>query len=96
MHDKSDKEKIIRSICSSHCGGTCEMKVHVKGDRIVRIEPDDGDNTPRMCARGHAYRQRVYAPDRLLYPLKRSGNQRGLASLPEFPGTRPWKPSPAK
>jgi anaerobic dimethyl sulfoxide reductase subunit A len=26
-----------------------------------------------MCARGRAYRQRVYAPDRLLYPLKRKG-----------------------
>ncbi|MBI4767063.1 MAG: molybdopterin-dependent oxidoreductase [Deltaproteobacteria bacterium] len=73
MPDKSDKEKIIRSICSSHCGGTCEMKIHVKENRIVRIEPGDGENKPRLCARGHAYRQRVYAPDRLLYPLKRSG-----------------------
>ncbi len=49
------------------------MKVHVKGNRIIRIEPEDGENKPRLCARGHAYRQRVYAPDRLLYPLKRIG-----------------------
>lgn len=68
-----NEERIVRSICSSHCGGTCEMKVHVKGGRIIRIEPEDGENKPRMCARGHAYRQRVYAPDRLLYPLKRRG-----------------------
>jgi anaerobic dimethyl sulfoxide reductase subunit A len=67
------EEKIIRSICSSHCGGTCEMKVHVRDNRIVRIEPDDRPFRPRLCARGHAYRQRVYAPDRLLYPLKRTG-----------------------
>lgn len=73
MVDENKEEKIVRSICSSHCGGTCEMKVHVRGNRIVRIEPDDGENGPRLCARGHAYRQRVYAPDRLLYPLKRTG-----------------------
>ena len=75
VHDGKHEEKIIRSICSSHCGGTCEMKVHVKGNRIVRIEPEDGEDKPRLCARGHAYRQRVYARDRLLYPLKRTGTR---------------------
>jgi anaerobic dimethyl sulfoxide reductase subunit A len=70
---KENEEKIIRSICNSHCGGTCDMKVHVRGGKIVRIEPDDNEDRSRMCARGHAYRQRVYAPDRLLYPLKRTG-----------------------
>jgi len=50
------------------------MKVHVSGGRIVRIETgDEGETAHRMCARGRAYRQRVYAPDRLLYPLKRTG-----------------------
>ena len=68
-------EKIIRTVCNSHCGGTCEMKVHVSGGRIVRIEPVEGDDKPKLCARGHAYRQRVYAPDRLLYPLKRTGSR---------------------
>jgi len=50
------------------------MKVHVRGGRIVRIENGgEGESSHRMCARGRAYRQRVYAPDRLLYPLKRVG-----------------------
>ncbi len=50
------------------------MKVHVKGNRIIRIESGDEEGmSHRMCARGRAYRQRVYAPDRLLYPLKRTG-----------------------
>lgn len=72
--DKTNVEQIIRTICNSHCGGTCEMKVHVRGGRIVRIESGgEGETSHRMCARGRAYRQRVYAPDRLLYPLKRSG-----------------------
>lgn len=50
------------------------MKVHVDAGRIVRIETGGkGEASHRMCARGRAYRQRVYAPDRLLYPLKRNG-----------------------
>ena len=68
-----NQEQVVRTICNSHCGGTCEMQVHVKDNKIIRIEPDDRPGYPRMCARGHAYRQRVYAPDRLLYPLKRTG-----------------------
>lgn len=71
---KSGEERIVRTDCNSHCGGTCEMKVHVRDGRIIRIETgDEGETAHRMCARGRAYRQRVYAPDRLLYPLKRKG-----------------------
>jgi len=76
--NKTNEEQIVRTICNSHCGGTCEMKVHVSGGKIVRIETgDEGETSHRMCARGRAYRQRVYAPDRLLYPLKRTGARGG-------------------
>src|SRR4030042_711894 len=60
-----------------NCGGACLLKVHVKDGVITRLETDDGDEPQvRGCLRCRAYRQRVYAPDRLLYPLKRVG-QRG-------------------
>ncbi|MFO7773308.1 MAG: molybdopterin-dependent oxidoreductase [Dehalococcoidia bacterium] len=67
--------------CNSHCGGICRMKVHVSAGRIVRIETGgEGETSHRMCARGRAYRQRLYAPDRLLYPLKRT-RARGAAQF---------------
>lgn len=74
---RNEEEQVVRTICNSHCGGLCEMKVHVKGGRIVRIENNDDDNgaRPRGCPRGRAYRQRIYAPDRLLHPLKRTGER---------------------
>ena len=68
------EEKVIPTICNSHCGGACVLKVHVRNGVIIRIETDDGEEPQfRACLRGRAYRQRVYAPDRLKFPLKRIG-----------------------
>jgi anaerobic dimethyl sulfoxide reductase subunit A len=73
------EEKVVTTTCASHCGGTCVLRVHVKDGVIARIETDSGPEPQlRACLRGRAYRQRVHAPDRLLYPLKRVG-ERGEA-----------------
>ena len=59
-----------------NCGGACLLKAHVKDGVIVRMETDDGEEPQlRNCLRCRAYRQRVYAPDRILYPLKRVGER---------------------
>jgi anaerobic dimethyl sulfoxide reductase subunit A len=69
-----DTGQIVPTFCASHCGGACLLKVHVRDGVITRIEADDGEEPQlRACLRGRAYRQRIYAPDRLLYPLKRVG-----------------------
>ena len=71
-----DNEIVIPTTCASHCGGTCILRVHVKDGVITRIETDNGEEPQlRACLRGRAYRQRVYAKDRLLYPLKRVGER---------------------
>jgi len=74
-NDKSAQaEKVVPTVCASHCGGSCLLKVHVKDGVITRIETDDGEEPQlRACLRGRAYRERVYAPDRLKYPMKRVG-----------------------
>ncbi|HPC98584.1 MAG TPA: molybdopterin-dependent oxidoreductase [Bacteroidales bacterium] len=78
----SGEEKIIRTGCPAHnCGGRCLLKVHVRDGIITRIETDDrpGDDVsdPRLraCIRGRSYRARQYHPDRLKYPLKRTGKR---------------------
>ena len=66
--------RIVPTVCATHCGGTCLLKVHVADGRITRVETDDGPEPQlRACMRGRALRQRVYSPDRILYPLKRKG-----------------------
>ena len=67
-----DSEKVVVTVCHSHCGGACPLKLHIKDGVITRIETDDEF---RACLRGRAYRQRVYSTDRLKYPLKRVGER---------------------
>jgi anaerobic dimethyl sulfoxide reductase subunit A len=73
-------ERIIPTACGHNCGGRCVLKAHVKDGRIVRIttdtEPDEPDAPQlRACLRGRSYRTRVYHPDRLQYPMKRTGRR---------------------
>jgi len=67
---------IIPTGCCHDCGGRCVLKAHLKDGRIIRIETDSGEEPQyRACLRGRSYRQRVYSPDRLKYPLRRTGER---------------------
>jgi anaerobic dimethyl sulfoxide reductase subunit A len=74
-------EKAYYTACPRNCGSRCILKVYVRDGKIVRMGnddavPDDPANPQlRCCLRGWSYRERVYAPDRLLYPLKRVGRR---------------------
>ena len=73
-----ENEHVVHTTCASHCGGTCALEVHTKDGVISRIETDGGSEPQlRACLRGRSYRQRVYAPDRILYPLRRTGERGG-------------------
>ncbi len=69
-------EKVVRTACISHCGGTCLLRVHVRDGVITRIETDDGEEPQfRACLMHRAFRQILYHPDRLKYPLRRVGKR---------------------
>lgn len=74
----------IRTSCPAHnCGGRCLLVAHIENGRVIKLETDDRREdpveAPRLvaCARGRAYLQRQYHPDRLLFPLKRVGPRGG-------------------
>ena len=56
-------------LCASRCG--CEAVV--EDERLVAIEPDPAHPTGRaLCAKGRASPALVEAPERLLYPVRRT------------------------
>ena len=56
-------------LCASPCG--CEAVV--EDGRLVAIEPDPAHPTGKaLCAKGRASPALVEAPDRLLYPVRRT------------------------
>lgn len=67
-------ERIVRSHCRI-CHGGCGVLVHVRDNRVIRIEGDPQSPISRgtLCPKGMASIQLAYHPDRLLYPLKREG-----------------------
>ncbi len=79
--NNAGEEKIIRTSGAHNCGGRCVIKLHVKNNRIIRISTDDDipdtDKTPQLrgCLRCRSYRERMYDPDRLKYPMKRVGKR---------------------
>jgi anaerobic dimethyl sulfoxide reductase subunit A len=71
-------ETVVTSTCGHNCGGRCVVNAHVVEDRIVKISTDPAPWQPELpplhaCARGVGQIERVYHPDRLKYPMRRSG-----------------------
>jgi molybdopterin-containing oxidoreductase family molybdopterin binding subunit len=70
--------KIIRTACPQHCGiDCCGILAHVKGDRIIKLEPADFpyERDKRICLRGLSTLDVMYHPERIKYPIKRVGDR---------------------
>ncbi len=77
MSKVESTEKVIKTICMDHCTTACMLQVYVKDGKVTRIETDDGSPGPqfRACVKGRSYRQMLYHPDRITYPLRRTGER---------------------
>lgn len=75
------EERILWNSCNVNCGSRCALRVHVKDGVITRVETDNtgddryGMQQLRACPRGRSMRQRIYAEQRIPYPLRRVGNR---------------------
>jgi len=60
------------------CHGGCGVLAHVENGKVERIEGDKDFPTNKgwLCVKAHASIELLYHPDRLRYPIKRTG-QRG-------------------
>ncbi len=67
--------RVIRTMCPMNCHPTlCGMRVEVEDGRVLSIagDEDNPDSRGFLCIRGHAAREIIDNPNRLLHPLVRS------------------------
>ena len=75
MSDRT-RERVVKAACPHDCPDTCAMLVTVDGDgRATRVEgdPDHPVTAGFLCGKVSNYLERVYAEDRVLDPLIRTG-----------------------
>ncbi len=66
--------RIVHTVCSHDCPDSCAVLVTVNEEgRAIKVEGDPTQPVTQgfLCGKVAKYLDRVYAPDRILYPLKR-------------------------
>jgi anaerobic selenocysteine-containing dehydrogenase len=77
--------RTVHTVCSHDCPDSCGVLVTIdEGGRATRVQgdPDHPVTQGFLCAKVAKYLDRVYSPDRLLYPMKRRAGV-PKASLPQ-------------
>jgi anaerobic selenocysteine-containing dehydrogenase len=78
-------KKVVQAACPHDCPDACGVLITVEDGRATKIQGDPEHPVTRgfLCAKVAKYLDRVYSPDRVLYPMRRVG--------PKGPGERTWE-----
>src|SRR3954467_12975036 len=82
-------KKVVHAACPHDCPDACSVLITVEqvngAERATKIQGDPDHAVTRgfLCAKVAKYLDRVYSPDRVLYPMRRVG--------PKGPGEAQWK-----
>lgn len=65
----------VRGACPHDCPDTCAMLIDVAGGEVTGVRGDPGHPYTRggLCAKVNDFEKHAYHPDRLLYPMRRTG-----------------------
>jgi molybdopterin guanine dinucleotide-containing S/N-oxide reductase-like protein len=66
-------KQVIRAACPHDCPDACGVLITVQDGRATKIQGDPKHPVTRgfLCAKVAKYLDRVYSPDRVLYPMRR-------------------------
>jgi anaerobic selenocysteine-containing dehydrogenase len=66
-------KKVVHAACPHDCPDACSVLITVEDGRATRIQGDPAHPVTRgfLCAKVAKYLDRVYSPDRVLYPMRR-------------------------
>lgn len=70
-------DRLVKTACPHNCYDTCGMLVYVKDEKVIKIEgdPDHPITRGHLCLKGYANVQKINSPDRVKYPLLRTGER---------------------
>jgi anaerobic selenocysteine-containing dehydrogenase len=92
-------KKIVHAACPHDCPDACGVLITVEDGRATRIQGDPEHPVTRgfLCAKVAKYLDRVYSPDRVLYPMRRVAAKGVAAERRSFaPGQPGACPEPAE
>src|SRR5213592_1133175 len=66
-------KQVVHAACPHDCPDACGVLITVDEGKAVRIQGDPAHPVTRgfLCAKVAKYLDRVYSPDRVLYPMRR-------------------------
>jgi anaerobic selenocysteine-containing dehydrogenase len=87
-------KRVVHAACPHDCPDACGVLITIEDGRATKIQGDPEHPVTQgfLCAKVAKYLDRVYSPDRVLYPMRRV-KPKGLASLPEGRAGTPVAPS---
>src|ERR1700687_4844909 len=79
-------KQVVHAACPHDCPDACGLLITVEHGRATKIQGDPEHPVTRgfLCAKVAKYLDRVYSPDRVLYPMRRIA--------PKGPGERSFAP----
>jgi anaerobic selenocysteine-containing dehydrogenase len=82
-------KQVVHAACSHDCPDACGVLITVEDGRATKIQGDPNHPMTRgfLCAKVAKYLDRVYSPDRVLYPMRRI-TAKGIAASAS---TQAWR-----
>ncbi len=82
-------KKVVHAACPHDCPDACGVLITVEDGKATKIKGDPAHPVTRgfLCAKVAKYLDRVYSPDRVLYPMKRV--------VPKGPAKAVWGRAPS-
>jgi anaerobic selenocysteine-containing dehydrogenase len=89
-------KKVVHAACPHDCPDACGVLITVEGGRATKIQGDPEHPMTRgfLCGKVAKYLERVYSPDRVLYPMRRVVAKGPVAAERSFAPDRVKDPVP--
>ena len=93
LYNRILMKQVVHAACPHDCPDACGVLITVEDGRATRIVGDPAHPVTRgfLCAKVAKYLDRVYSPDRVLYPMRRVGPKGPTAAAVGARATQTWQ-----